>query len=242
MTPRILHQDASWLALDKPSGMLTTGPSSAQTLVDVARALAPRAAVHHPISRLDAEVTGVVLIALSQASTLAAEAERAKGTYERLYLGLAHPPPAEARGAWTWPVSIDPRRRTLRTTEAGLEPQEARTEHATIAASGGVALVAFKPVTGRTHQIRVHARAAGSPLVGDVTYGGARRVVLDDGTVVGARRVMLHAWRVRVPGRKWRIESPPPEDFLAVWASAGASVETLSTWDEGTLTGTFARD
>lgn len=224
----VLFRDARWLVLDKPAGLPTAGPVSSgrETLVDIARRIAKDTATLHPLSRLDADVTGVVIFALTHKAARRADAAKREGRYRRCYLGLTPAPPAPADGAWTWPIAIDPRDAARRTTGEGREPQDARTEYRTLAtATSGVALVEFWPVTGRTHQLRVHAQAAGVPLVGDVTYGGARRVVLNDGAVVSARRVMLHAWRVEFASEGWSVEAPVAGDFRACWEAAGGSPE-----------------
>ncbi len=216
---RVLYEDAHWLCVDKPSGTFTTPAAGkrAPALVDAVRKLKPRATHHHPLSRLDADVTGVVLFALTAEAIALAEKARAEGSYERAYVGLVTPAPTPTEGAWTWPVAVDRRDPHKRTTGVGNDPQPAETRYVVEATAGVVARVGFVPVTGRTHQIRVHARAAGTPLLGDGAYGGAKRVVLDDGAVVGAGRVMLHARRVRVPGSATVVEAPWHEDMRALW-------------------------
>ncbi len=226
----VLFRDARWLVLDKPAGLPTAGPvpSGRETLVDIARRIAKDTATLHPLSRLDADVTGAVIFALTHKAARRADEARREGRYRRCYLGLTSAPPTPTEGAWTWPLAIDPKDATRRTTGEGREPQDARTEYRTLATSpGAVALVAFWPVTGRTHQIRVHAQAAGAPLLGDVVYGGARRVVLGDGAVVSARRVMLHAWRVELTGEDWSAEAPVASDFRACWEAAGGAPDVI---------------
>ncbi len=234
MTP--LYRDGHWLALAKPSGLVTTPPTSrgARTLVDVAKELTPRASHHHPLSRLDADVSGVVLFALTQEAVDLAVKARAEGTYARRYVGLTSPTPSPAKGLWNAAIAIDRRDRTRRTTGPGDDAREAETRYETLASAGEVGFVVFVPVTGRTHQIRVHAKAAGAPLLGDIAYGGAKRVTLDDGAVIPAARAMLHAWRVRVPGAKRVIEAPLPADLVAVWTQSGGETDPLTRWVEPT--------
>ncbi|HEX4447825.1 MAG TPA: RluA family pseudouridine synthase, partial [Polyangiaceae bacterium] len=78
--------------------------------------------------------------------------------------------------------------------------------------------------TGRTHQIRVHASHAGSPLMGDRDYGGPARVTLATGRVLELRRVALHAARVVVPGEDGAplvARSPVPAELQALWSALG---------------------
>jgi 23S rRNA-/tRNA-specific pseudouridylate synthase len=88
------------------------------------------------------------------------------------------------------------------------------------------------PATGRTHQLRVHAAKAGAPLFGDHQYQGDRRKVLPDGSVVTARRVMLHCARVSFPsingagGGLMQFQAPVRADMKKVWlALAGAPAD-----------------
>jgi 23S rRNA-/tRNA-specific pseudouridylate synthase len=88
----------------------------------------------------------------------------------------------------------------------------------------GAAVLALAPVTGRTHQIRVHASNAGVPLVGDVAYGGAARLTLASGRVIAPGRVALHAARVVVPderGEPMVFAAPVPTELVELWSSLG---------------------
>lgn len=216
-----LYADASWLALDKPAAMLTTPDGRRPSLVDEARRLRPRATHHHPLSRLDVDVTGVVLFALTADAIALAARARSEAAWHRQYLGLTAPPPQDDEGCWTWPIAVDRRAPTRRTTGDGDERREAETRYRVVARAGGLAAVAFAPVTGRTHQIRVHAATARAPLAGDGAYGGARRLVCNDGAVLAAARVMLHAWRLWLPLTETVIEAPWPADMEALWAGCG---------------------
>lgn len=210
-----LFRDDHWLVLDKPPGVTTTPPSSrpGPTLLDRAREIAP-AAVHHPLSRLDAEVSGAVLFALSR-KAIALASQRPP---EKRYLALAPNAPAEDRFAWSWPIGAHPRRPSLRACgPQARDAQPAETRGEVLARREQVAALLLTPVTGRTHQLRVHAASAGLPLLGDTAYGGASRVTRPDGAIVGIPRVMLHAWRVTIPSDGRRVEAPPHEDLAVAW-------------------------
>jgi 23S rRNA-/tRNA-specific pseudouridylate synthase len=226
---RVLHRDAQLLVLDKPAGLPTTSPDGRGCLVEEARRLDPDAPLLHPSSRLDAEVTGVVTFARTRAAIAALLAARAASRYERVYAAIASRAPEPADGVWDAPIAVDPRDRRLRTAAGDGDPSDARvakTTYAVVARTPhGPVLLALLPMTGRTHQLRVHAAAAGAPLVGDVSYEGPRRVTLPDGRVVLARRTMLHCARVAFPhpatGAPFEATSPAPADLCDVWTALG---------------------
>jgi 23S rRNA pseudouridine955/2504/2580 synthase/23S rRNA pseudouridine1911/1915/1917 synthase len=96
------------------------------------------------------------------------------------------------------------------------------------ASKGGplsVALLELRPRTGRTHQLRVHAAHAGSPLLGDRRYGGLPRVTSASGAVLDVDRVALHsAWvEVDAPSGTFRVDSPVPAVFGRWWQALGGS-------------------
>src|SRR5262249_52082411 len=155
-----------------------------------ARDLDPRAPRLHPTSRLDAEVTGLVTFARTERATEALLKARRRGDYRRRYLALAAVAPEPSVGLWPWPIALDPRAPRKRIATSGERERPAETEYRTGVVLPLVTVLHLFPRTGRTHQLRVHASRAGSPLLGDVHYGGVRRVVREDGRVVTVRRVM----------------------------------------------------
>jgi 23S rRNA pseudouridine1911/1915/1917 synthase len=217
---RVIFRDDDWLAVEKPSGVPTTAPPSAgvKSLVDLVRAGAGEGSeVVHPLSRLDVEVTGVVLFARTRAAIERARVAREAGRYERRYVALLVGAPEPPSGEWNWSIEVDRRDRRRRKVGEGSDAVTARTRYTTRAVANGCARVEMDLETGRTHQIRVHAQRAGCPVLGDRAYGGPRHVTLGDGTVITARRVMLHALWVEVPGTTRVVECEPPEDFEGVW-------------------------
>jgi 23S rRNA-/tRNA-specific pseudouridylate synthase len=94
------------------------------------------------------------------------------------------------------------------TTDPAGQPALTRFSVLARAGDGSRALLRLEPVTGRTHQLRVHCAAAGFPIVGDALYGGAPR----------GSRLMLHAWRVSVP---MQASKPPGAGRGAASGAAG---------------------
>lgn len=230
--PSVLHRDAWFLVLNKPSGLPTTSPRAEPTLTSHAQQLDPSAPRLHPSSRLDAEVTGVVIFARSARATEHLLAARAAGRYRRAYLALTPRAPDPAEGRWDGTIALDPRDPRKRVVaEQGAQARAAETLYRTLEVLPFGALLLLWPQTGRTHQLRVHAAAAGVPLLGDRHYGGSPRVVLPDGSVLAARRTMLHCARVCIPGPDGApdlcFEAPLPPDFDALLHALGGSVPVL---------------
>jgi len=229
----VLHEDAWFLVLHKPSGLPTTSPGPEPTLTAVARELDPTAPRLHPSSRLDAEVSGVVIFARTPNATEHLLAARQAGSYRRGYLAIASTAPEPRQGEWHGAIGIDPnnpRKRTI--ARAGASgAREAHTRYSTLQSTAHAVLLWLIPQTGRTHQLRVHAANAGIPLLGDRHYGGAPRVVLADGRVLSARRTMLHCARVEIPnpvgGDPLRFEAPPPTDFAELWRALSGTPPRL---------------
>jgi 23S rRNA pseudouridine1911/1915/1917 synthase len=227
----VAHADAHILVLVKPSGLPTTRPDEGPCLVRAARALDEGAELTHPTSRLDAEVSGLVTFARTRIANEALREARTRGAYGRLYLGLAPPHEGEISPCIETEIGIDlrdPRKRVIdggkdRKPAVSLVRVRARTPHVT--------LLELRPQTGRTHQLRLHAAHVGMPLLGDVIYGGARRVTLPNGAVVRAPRVMLHCSRLELPeiagGPSVVVESRPPEDFDRLFARLGGKPDAL---------------
>ncbi len=224
--PKIVHQDDHLFVVLKPPGLPTTSPDASEPcLVRWVKSQLPLHKAVHATSRLDGPVSGLVTFALtSPANQHLLEARRA-GKYERTYLGITTRDVSFTDREWTWPISIDPSNRKRRIAGPGKGEREALTRCELAARRDCAALLRFKPATGRTHQIRVHAAKGGVPLFGDHAYGGDRRITLSGGSVVTARRVMLHCARVRFPkvtgDGLTELTAAPPADMTGVWVELG---------------------
>jgi 23S rRNA-/tRNA-specific pseudouridylate synthase len=174
-------------------------------------------------SRLDVGVSGVVLFATDSKARAALARARDEGKYRRHYVAIAHGGPRTERGVWAAPIgkAKDPRKR--RVLARGGE--SASTAYAVGGAAGAAHLLAVEPITGRTHQIRVHAAHAGCPLYGDAAYGGPVRVTSTHGSVTAIARIALHAAWVEVPSQfgELRVEAEIPEDLAAIWTACGGA-------------------
>ncbi|MDP9000203.1 MAG: RluA family pseudouridine synthase [Myxococcota bacterium] len=222
----VLAQTRDLIAVDKPAGISTIADhaGAAHTLVAlVARRLGRREAEIHPTSRLDRDVSGVVVFACTPAAARRLKDARKAGTYQRHYVAIAASTPSDERGTWNAPIgrAAHPRLRAV----AGRDAIDAQTHYVVCArARSGAALVSLAPVTGRTHQIRLHAAHANAPLIGDRAYGGPTRLTLANGRVVEPRRIALHAALVVVPderGAPLAVKSAIPSALVDLWSTLG---------------------
>lgn len=234
----VAYRDEHLLVLVKPAGLPTTSPTGADCLVALAREIDPRAARLHPTSRLDADVTGLVTFARTERATRSLLAARQEGNYQRRYLAITTKPPTPDAGTWSAAIAIDqqnPRRRVAQTGEQG-GGRTARTEYRTLALAADRALLCLSPLTGRTHQLRVHAAHVGSPLFGDRHYGGPMRITASDGRVWSARRVMLHCAALRIPhprsGTPLTLHAAVPRDMQTIWQGFGGAELDFPEGDE----------
>jgi len=179
------------------------------------------------ISRLDVGVSGVLLIALGSLARERMLAERARGALARRYVALACGVPEPAVGDWREALGKgSPGKRTV----GGRDERSAHTHYRVIASAAAVAqglpataMLSLSPVTGRTHQLRVHAGAHGAPLLGDRKYGGPPRMTGADGSVTAFAQVLLHAAWVEwgEAGARQRVTAEPSLDFVDTWHQLG---------------------
>ncbi|HYD24880.1 MAG TPA: RNA pseudouridine synthase [Croceibacterium sp.] len=191
MTVAILYEDGEALVIDKPGGLpmdrpRAGGPSLEEHLDDLRLGFQRRPV---PVHRLDADTSGCLLLARNpKALKRFAAAFEARQVAKR-YLGILAGIPEEKEGTVELALAkISSAAEGWRMIPAK-KGKPALTEWRVVAESGGRALVEFRPVTGRTHQLRVHsASGIGIPLLGDPVYGDGK----------DAWRTMLHAVALEV--------------------------------------------
>jgi len=227
----ILGEHQGLIFVHKPAGIQTEPDvrHSDVLLTRLAAQLGIAANRLHALSRLDTGVSGVVTFGLSSESRRLVQGWRERGVFRRRYVALASGVVREARGVWA--ESIGRAAGNLRAIN-GRHSEAARTRYALVdstppalrAIPESVHLLALSPVTGRTHQLRVHASAHGLPLLGDRGYGGVSRLILPQGAVRGLDRVALHAAWVELPlAEPRRIHAPIAPELREIWASLGGA-------------------
>ena len=202
--PRVLLRTQDYAVLCKPPDVRMDGLHDSVTMDTLARAWLPDATVKY-CHRLDYGTSGLLLGAVHSRAAAAAGRAFEDRTTRKTYLGVVA---GVVRGAFAidYPLATSDGFR-VRVGGAGAKAASTRVRALAACRYRGVACtkVALTPHTGRRHQLRAHLAAAGVPLVGDATY--------DDGPTAAAARMMLHAWKLRVPlpeGRRLVARSRDP--------------------------------
>lgn len=207
--PSILHASAALLVVDKPSGLLTVpgrGVDKADCLLARVREMFPDAMIVH---RLDMATSGIVVMARGpqrqRALSILFQERRVKKRYQALVDGQWS---AGAEGEIDLPLIADwPNRPRQKVDHANGRPCLTRYRLVGHEAAHEASRVELEPVTGRSHQLRVHMESLGHPILGDDLYGTPR-------SQTKAARLLLHACAIELPhpdgGEPVRVESPPP--------------------------------
>ncbi|MFN3768380.1 MAG: 23S rRNA pseudouridine(955/2504/2580) synthase RluC [Ectopseudomonas guguanensis] len=213
----IVYEDKALIVLNKPAGIAVHGGSGLNYgVIEAFRQLRPDAKDLELVHRLDRDTSGLLMIAKKR-SMLRHLHEQLRGDgVDKRYMALVRGHWATARKQVNAPLQKSNLRSGERMVEVDGEGKEALTLFRVLRRFGEFAtLVEAKPVTGRTHQIRVHAKHAGHSIAGDSKYGD------DDFTreirELGGKRLFLHAYELHVPlpdGGVLKLEAPVDE----MWA------------------------
>jgi 23S rRNA pseudouridine1911/1915/1917 synthase len=214
----VVFENREILIINKPAGMVVH-PSAGHadgTLVNAALAHAPdiegvggevRPGVVH---RLDKDTSGLIILAKNDTAHRFIQRQFKNRKVQKTYLALVHGKPPTQDGQIEAPIGRDRRNRKRMGIMSPGQGREAATIYHTIRAYEAYTLLEVQPITGRTHQIRLHLEFIGCPVVGDKLYGPRRSRRL-------LPRQFLHAHRLRflLPGKTESSEftAPLPEDL-----------------------------
>ncbi len=228
----VLYEDEHLIAVNKPAGMVVHPGSGnregtlVQALLYHAGSLAGGVDALRPgiVHRLDKDTSGVLLAAKTNRAHAGLAKMFASRELYKEYVGFTIGREPAKRERIDAPVGRSRADPVLFTVRKNGKP--AQTEYWTLASRGGVAILRFRLYTGRTHQIRVHCRHRGFPIVMDVPYGGGRQQAL---TIEPMQRPFayavlkcftrqaLHARALRfthpITGTRMVLYAPLPEDF-----------------------------
>ena len=225
----ILYMDKHLFVLNKPSGLATQGGSGLKEHVDgMLDQLAYEKTVRPKlVHRLDKDTSGVLLIARTAQAASGLSVELARRDAKKIYWALVKGVPEQRRGLIKGALAKEGTRGKDERMEIS-EDEDAKfalTEYAVMATAGkDYAWVAAKPVTGRTHQIRVHLASLGTPIIGDFKYGGvdARgRGAIPDKLHLHARTIDI----ARPDGGRVQVSAPLSPHMLKTWALLGFDPE-----------------
>jgi tRNA pseudouridine32 synthase/23S rRNA pseudouridine746 synthase len=228
----ILSEADDVFAVHKPAALPTEADHGGADCVlsQLARALHVEPEGLFALSRLDVGVSGVLLVTLGSRSRERMLAERAQGRLQRRYVGLGAGVPEPASGDWRDALG---KAKDSKRAVAGQEAQAAHTRYRVVATAAAAvpqgaptSLLALSPVTGRTHQLRVHAAAHGAPLLGDRKYAGPPRMTAPDGSVHAFAQILLHAAWVEwgSESQRQRITAEPASALVDAWLALGGDI------------------
>jgi len=222
----VLHDDGWLVAIDKPRGMHTQPPRvppPGQLSAHEATVLLLSHRDGHRVElklfhRLDRVTSGILVFARNHDAARGLARAWATGEAAKRYLAVVRGTAPESLEI-AEPILADQTSPGRFRTGRGGRP--ARTLARRLACGENVSLLEVRPLTGRTHQVRVHLASRGFPVVGDALYGGGS----------APPGPFLHAWRLELPHpRDWqplRLEAPVPADLKAFLAGRGVAASTL---------------
>ena len=224
---RILHRDDWLMVLDKPAGLAVQGGTETTVHLDALLDELRFGSEERPrlVHRLDKDTSGVLVLARTQrAAAKLAELFRGRDVH-KLYWAAVIGLPQPLSGRIDLSLSKQPGRAGERVRPDQEEGQRAITYYRTIEQAGRKASwLALRPETGRTHQLRAHCAALGTPILGDGKYGGAGAFL--PGKEI-SRQLHLHARAIELPhpaGKTLRVGAPLPPHMVATWKFLGFSI------------------
>lgn len=234
----ILHEDDALIVLDKAADMVVhpgagiPGGTLASALLHHAPTLAGvggegRAGLVH---RLDRGTTGAMVVAKTHEAHAHLQAQFQQRSVEKRYRAFTWGRPKESSGRIDLPIGRDPRNRVrMATSVPGARP--ALSEWSVLEEIPGFAQLEVQIHTGRTHQVRVHLKAIGYPIVGDLEYAGDRAKSVNDpqrrALLKRFTRPALHAETLSfdhpTSGERLEFRVPLPRDMRELWTALGGT-------------------
>ena len=214
---KVIYEDDSLFVIDKPAGMVVH-PGAGNKKGTLVNALIGRESklsslggVLRPgiVHRLDKDTSGVLLVAKNNASHRALQAQFASRSLSKTYMALVKGRVEFEQGHIDRAIARDPKEHQKMAVSREGTAREAETRYHVLKRFRHATLLEIKLITGRTHQIRVHMRHLGNPVVGDPLYGSAADAKCP--------RMALHAAKIEFlhpkTNEEMRFESELPKDF-----------------------------
>ncbi|MCV2402881.1 RluA family pseudouridine synthase [Marinomonas sp. C2222] len=212
---RIIYEDKGLIVVNKPSGLAVHGGSGLSFgLVEVIRQMRPQEKFTELVHRLDRDTSGLIMIAKKRSVLKKLHtALREKEGVQKTYLALVYGSWPKRKLQVNAPLLKNELKSGERVVKVHTDGKESLTRFKLVRQFEGYSLVECEPVTGRTHQIRVHTLHAGYPIVGDDKYSPAE--LLKETKALGFKRLCLHATRLEImlDGEKKVFEAPLEKEW-----------------------------
>jgi 23S rRNA pseudouridine1911/1915/1917 synthase len=228
IAPEVIFENEHFIAINKPAGMLSI-PDRTQSEPSLKDFLIQKYGSIFTIHRLDKETSGIILFAKDEETHKYFSKQFEERSVEKFYMGLVHGSLPNKTGTVDAPIMEHPIFKGQMVVNKNGKPSI--TDYEVIEDLSKYSLVKFQLHTGRTHQIRVHAKNMGHPLVCDPLYGDGKPVLLssikkkfklskhDDGERPLLNRVGLHSYQLKfkdAEGKEFDLTAELPKDIRAL--------------------------
>ena len=225
---QIIFENDELVAINKPAGLLTI-PDREQSEKSLKEMLQDKYGSIFTVHRLDKDTSGLVIFAKNETAHKYLSKLFEDRKVEKYYLGIVIGSPENKTGMIDAPISEHPLHKGLMTVHRNGKPSQ--TGYEVLEANKNYSLVSFQLHTGRTHQIRVHAKNIGHPLAFDTLYGDGKPVLLssikkkfklskhDEEERPMINRLALHSYKLSfedMNGKRLELEAAMPKEFRAL--------------------------
>ncbi len=223
----IVFENNNFVAVNKPAGMLSV-PDRTQSEISLKDILIEKYGTIFTVHRLDKETSGIILFAKDEISHKYLSKAFEEKTVEKYYVGLVHGTPPQS-GTIDGPIMEHPVQKGLMIVNRKGKPS--LTDYELQESFGKYSLVKFRIHTGRTHQIRVHAKNIGHPIACDPLYGDGKPILLssikkkynlsknEEEERPILNRVALHSYQLKftdADGNAFDLVAELPKDIRAL--------------------------
>ncbi|HMU09091.1 MAG TPA: RluA family pseudouridine synthase [Ferruginibacter sp.] len=228
LNPEIIFENDSFIAINKPAGLLSI-PDREQTQTSLKDILLAKYGSIYTVHRLDKDTSGIILFAKTEAAHKYFSQLFEERKIEKYYIGLVYGSLAEKKGTLDAPISEHPVQKGLMVVHRKGKPSV--TDYEVIEDLKSFSLLQFQLHTGRTHQIRVHCKNMGHPLACDELYGDGKPILLsslkkkfklskhDEEERPMLNRLALHSGRLKftdADGKVIDLQAELPKDIRAL--------------------------